>query len=152
MKLSSLILPALLLLPVVEIYTFVVVGGWIGAGPTVALVVLAALVGLGRLQRGGLETLMRARAAMAAGIPPERELLEGALAMLGGLLLLIPGFVTDLLGIALLVPAIRVRLAARAVRAAGVRAGARVIDGEYRRVDEAGAPGLDSERRDRSKP
>lgn len=97
----------LLLVPLVEIYLLIQVGGLIGAIPTIALVVFTALLGTMLLRFQGWATLQRTRMTMAQGQVPALEMLEGVLLVLAGILLLTPGFITDAVGFLLLVPALR---------------------------------------------
>ncbi len=97
----------ILLLPVLEIVGFIQVGDWIGAGPTIGLLVLSAVAGTLLVRRRGLATLVRAQAAASQGQAPIGAVLDGFCAVAAGILLIIPGFLTDLMGLALLVPALR---------------------------------------------
>jgi len=107
--------PALLLLfllvPLAEIYVMIKVGGIIGALPTVLLVVLTAVAGAALARIQGLATLQRLQATLARGEAPAIEMFEGVLLLVGALLLLTPGFITDLLGFACLIPLTRRALA-----------------------------------------
>lgn len=96
-----------ILVPIAEVYAFIQVGSLIGPVPTVALVLLTGIAGayLARVQ--GLDLLFRVQAELAAGRLPAEELLDGALILAGALLLLTPGFFTDLFGFLLLVPGSR---------------------------------------------
>ena len=96
-----------MLIPIVEMWILIEVGGWIGALPTIGLVVLTATIGLSLLKQQGLSTLMRARRKMDEGAIPASELVSGVMIAVGGALLLTPGFVTDALGFALLIPQTR---------------------------------------------
>jgi UPF0716 protein FxsA len=96
-----------LLVPLLEIYLLIVVGGIIGALPTVILVVLTAVIGAALARQQGLATLQRLQATMGRGEAPAIEMLEGALLLAGALLLLTPGFFTDALGFACLLPPTR---------------------------------------------
>jgi len=96
-----------ILVPMVEIYFLIRVGGIIGAIPTIALVVFTALLGAMLLRFQGWATLQRTRMAMAQGQVPALEMLEGVLLIFAGALLLTPGFVTDTIGFLLLVPPLR---------------------------------------------
>jgi UPF0716 protein FxsA len=137
-----------LLVPLAEIYFLIVVGGVIGAFPTVALVVLTAVIGAALARYQGLATLQRLQDAMARGEPPAIEMLEGALLLVGALLLLTPGFFTDALGFACLIPVTRRALALwvlkrfMVVTPGGPHGGqpgahhTRTIEGEFRREDE----------------
>ncbi|NOR41665.1 MAG: exlusion protein FxsA [Gammaproteobacteria bacterium] len=137
-----------LLVPIVEIYFLIVVGGIIGAFPTVALVVLTAVVGASLARYQGLATLQRLQATMARGEAPAIEMFEGVLLLVGAVLLLTPGFFTDLLGFACLIPVTRRALAFWALQRMSVvtPGGAphrpseghqpKTIDGELRREDD----------------
>ena len=105
-----------LLVPLAEIYFLIVVGGWIGALPTVALVVLTAVLGAALARHQGLATLQRLQQTIGRGEPPALEMLEGGILLVGALLLLTPGFFTDLAGFACLLPLTRRWLALRAVK------------------------------------
>ncbi len=102
-----IVLLLFLLVPLVEIYFLIVVGGMIGALPTVALVVLTAVIGAALARQQGLATLQRLQATLARGEAPAIEMLEGVLLLVGALLLLTPGFFTDMLGFACLIPVTR---------------------------------------------
>ncbi|MBK1663215.1 hypothetical protein CKO38_09815 [Rhodospirillum rubrum] len=94
-------------LPIAEIATFIKVGEVIGAGPTVGLVILSALAGVALIRFQGLITLTRARAALDAGALPVKEIFDGACLLASGFLLAIPGFVTDVAALLLLIAPIR---------------------------------------------
>lgn len=110
---GPLILVLLIGVPLVEIAVFIEVGGIIGLWPTIAIVVATALLGAAMLRRQGLATLLRARAELEAQRLPVRELFDGLCLLLGGALLLTPGFVTDAVGFALLIPPLRAVLGRR---------------------------------------
>jgi len=97
----------LLGLPILEIAVFVMVGSKIGVLWTIALVVLSAIAGSILLRVQGFGALTRIRREMEAGRDPGREVAHGAMIMLAGILLLIPGFVTDILGLLLFIPPVR---------------------------------------------
>ena len=94
-------------LPTLELYLLIEIGSEIGALPAIFLVVFTAVVGGILVQRQGVSTLMRVRQSMDRGELPALELLEGAVLLVGGLLLLIPGFFTDALGFLCLMPPLR---------------------------------------------
>ncbi|MEQ8486038.1 MAG: FxsA family protein [Pseudomonadales bacterium] len=133
--------------PVVEMYLLIRVGGYIGALPTVALVLLTAVAGVFLLRRQGLSTLARGLRRMDAGQVPAREMAEGLLLAVAGALLVTPGFVTDAVGFALVWPPLRVTLAARLLASAvgGARPGGGpiIIEGEFesREAGESRRPG-----------
>jgi UPF0716 protein FxsA len=94
-------------IPVAEMWLLIQVGGVIGAWPTIALVLLTAMVGLTLLRRQGFETLMRGRAKMESGEIPAMEMIEGLVLAVSGAMLLTPGFFTDAIGFAGLLPVTR---------------------------------------------
>lgn len=103
----ALLLVALLVVPLVEIYLLVQVGQVLGALPTVALLLGMSLLGAYLLRREGTRTWRAFRAAMGSGRVPAREVADGALVIFGGALLLTPGFATDLVGLACVLPGTR---------------------------------------------
>lgn len=96
-----------LIVPIIEIYLLIQVGSLIGALPTVVLVVLTAVLGAALLRSQGFATLGRIQATMARGEVPAIELMEGAMLLFGGALLLTPGFFTDAIGFVCLLPQLR---------------------------------------------
>jgi len=96
-----------LIVPIIEIYLLIQVGSIIGALPTVALVVLTAVIGAGLLRVQGFATLKRIQETIARGEVPAIEMLEGAMLLFGGALLLTPGFFTDTIGFICLIPQLR---------------------------------------------
>ncbi len=102
-----LILALIIGIPLIEIYLFIQVGGSIGVWPTIGLVILTAVIGTALLRQQGLATLARAQADLDRQQFPVRELFNGVCLLIGGLLLLTPGFLTDALGFALLIPPLR---------------------------------------------
>lgn len=87
-----------IVLPAIEIYLFIEIGGALGAGWTIVLIFLTAAIGVSAMRRQGLAVLQEAQAAQNAGRPPLAAVAHGVLILLGGLLLLVPGFFTDGLG------------------------------------------------------
>ena len=100
----------LLLVPVAEIAVFVQVGSRIGAGMTVLLVVASAVVGVWLVRRQGLATAARVQAMVERGESPAFGMLEGLALLVAGVLLLIPGFLTDIAAFVLLIPPLRRRI------------------------------------------
>jgi len=96
-----------LVIPFVELYVIVQVGHVIGLLDTFAVLVLVSLVGAWLVKREGMSVLRRAQAQVDAGRVPGRELVDGVLVLLAGALLLTPGFVTDAVGVLLLLPPVR---------------------------------------------
>lgn len=93
--------------PLLEIYTLIKVGSLLGVGPTIFLVLLTGIAGTLLLKFQGMDVLRQIQAELAAGRLPAEQLLDGGMIMAGGLVLLTPGFWTDLFGFVLLVPATR---------------------------------------------
>ncbi|MGB3388026.1 MAG: FxsA family protein [Pseudaminobacter sp.] len=103
----SLFPPFLILLPLLEIAGFVVVGRQIGVLPTLGLIIATGIAGGMLLRYQGFGVMTRIRSEIEAGRDPSRNLAHGVMILLAGLLLLIPGFVSDIIGILLFLPPIR---------------------------------------------
>lgn len=145
----------LLIVPLIEIFLFIELGGLIGAWPTIGMVVLTAVAGAVLLRRQGLAALRSVQARLAAGENPGRLLADGAMILVAGALLLTPGFLTDAIGFLLLVPAVRAALfdwiaprltvlhvEPRRPAARRSRPGGETVEGEYQEIDpDAGEPG-----------
>jgi UPF0716 protein FxsA len=104
-----------------EIAAFILVGQAIGVLATLSLVFLGMVGGLMLLRRQGVAAVARVRAELAAGGSPGRPLADGAAQVLAAILIIVPGFVTDAIGLALLVPAVRGALWRRIAGAFGTR-------------------------------
>ena len=94
----------IVLVPLLELYILIKIGGYLGAFQTVALVVLTALLGIVLARFEGLRTLQQIRQNLAQGIVPAEEMVDGVLIFVGGILLIIPGVLTDLFALVLLIP------------------------------------------------
>jgi len=103
----ALILASFVLLPLVEIALFIQVGKAIGLGATLALVIIAGLAGICLIRLHGFAAFQRVRACLERGEPPAGELFDALCIFLSGTLLLIPGFASDAIALALLIPAVR---------------------------------------------
>ncbi|EJT03767.1 phage T7 F exclusion suppressor FxsA [Rhizobium sp. CCGE 510] len=102
------ILPAfILLLPLAEIAGFVVVGRAIGLWLTLALVMLGVVLGMALLRRQGIGILRRMSSEGRNGVMPGRDLLRPAMNVIASLLLIVPGFLTDIIAILILIPPVR---------------------------------------------
>lgn len=151
--------------PLIELALLIKLGQVIGVWATVGIVILTAFIGTAVLRHQGLQTMIRLSEAMSRGEPPIQPVVDGAFLILAGAFLLTPGILTDSIGFALLVPAVRRQLARWGLRhlvrrgtvtvktyTSGTRtdfggeephsnrqdgAGSgTVIDGEFERVDE----------------
>lgn len=101
------LLIAIFLFPFVEIAGFIFVGRAIGIFPTLGLIILTAMIGAALLRIQGFSVLQRLNDDMNDDADPGRDLIHGAMIVIAGILLLIPGFVTDILGFLLFIPPIR---------------------------------------------
>lgn len=160
-------MPAIILLifigvPIAEIAIFIQAGELIGLWPTLAVVVLTAVIGTALLRQQGLQTLGRVRESLERGAMPVGELFTGLCLLLAGVLLLTPGFLTDTIGFVLFVPAVQRLLGSWAMRAIAAHGdifvndrkvhesdfgprrtpegGGVVIDGDFAEVDESEPP------------
>jgi len=147
MNLFQRLLLLFIIIPIFEIYLLITVGRLIGPLPTVALVILTAIVGTYLLRIQGLATLQNMQTTLAQGHLPTEALLEGILLLLGGALLLTPGFFTDAVGFSCLIPAIRRYWIAWLTHAIPTRhivtpeyqsssQDSNTLEGEYRREEE----------------
>ncbi|MFO7859058.1 MAG: FxsA family protein [Ectothiorhodospiraceae bacterium] len=137
-----LFLLILVVVPLVELFILIEVGQVIGALWTVGLCVATAVGGGMLLRQQGLETLRRARAKMDRGIVPDLELSEGLALAAGAVMLLTPGFATDVLGFGCVFPVTRRwllialanrRAAARPRQQPDASGGRDAIEGDYQR-------------------
>lgn len=155
---TRLALAALVLLPLLEILAIVAVGRAIGPWPTVAVLVAISLLGAWIVRHAGRRAWRTVRETVDRGLVPDHDIADSALVMLGGILLLVPGFITDVIALACFVPLTRPLLRGLfrpevTVRMAGVRtttwrrpdgsraaggAGDQIVEGE---VVEGGAAG-----------
>ena len=99
-----LLVVALIVVPLVELYVLIQVGELLGIVPTLALLVAMSLLGGYLLRREGTKTWRALREALRAGRLPAKEVADGGLVILGGALLLTPGFATDAFGLACVLP------------------------------------------------
>ncbi|WP_232676864.1 FxsA family protein [Nocardioides sp. R-C-SC26] len=106
-RFALVLLIALIAVPVVEIYVLIQVGQVIGPWWTVGLLLLASVVGSWLIKREGARAWRALRSAVDEGRMPAREIADGVLIVLGGALMLSPGFVTDAVGVLLILPLTR---------------------------------------------
>jgi UPF0716 protein FxsA len=141
-----------LTIPMIEIGLFIQVGGAIGMWPTLAVVILTAFLGARLIRAQGILAIGRLRSSLNELRDPTEPLAHGAMILIAGALLLTPGFLTDAVGFALMVPAVRSALYAflrsrikvqnfTVGGPAPVQDGAgTTIDGEYEELDPSGEP------------
>ena len=104
---GALLIVLFLIVPVVEIYVIVQVGQEIGALPTIALLLIESAIGAWLVKREGRRAWQALKGAVGTGRLPSSELADAALVLVGGTLLLTPGFVTDIFGFFLILPLTR---------------------------------------------
>ena len=149
MRPFPILLALFIVLPLVEIYLFIQIGGFIGALATVACVVLTALVGVTLLRAQGFQTMAKFQQQVALGELPAETMLEGVALIIGGALLLTPGFLTDSLGLMCLLPFTRRAIIAELLKRLSVQSFSgtvggsssftrdpRIIEGEAKRKDQ----------------
>lgn len=129
--------------PLIELYFLLKIGSIVGALPTILLSVFTAALGGFLVRAQGLSVLMRVRAMVERGEVPAFEVMDGAILLLCGFSLLLPGFVTDAIGFLLLIPPLRHALIRRYVAVLPVASEVSVgpgprefIDADYRREDD----------------
>lgn len=136
-------------IPLTELYFLIEVGSQIGAFPTIFLTIFTALLGGYMVRRQGFSTLMKVRGMVDRGEVPAIEMMEGAVLLVCGLLLLLPGFITDAVGFVFLVPPFRRWLLSAGLKGSGVMRPAAppeagqgqaqrpdVIEGEFKREED----------------
>jgi UPF0716 protein FxsA len=125
-----LLVLAFLVMPLIELAVILKIGAAIGVLDTIGLLVLSSVVGGWLMKREGLGVLRRMQAAINAGRVPGKEIADGALILFGGALMVAPGFITDVLGMLLLLPPVRavVRAAVRRRIAARVIGPGDIVD------------------------
>ncbi len=139
-------------MPILELMLLIKVGSYIGVLPTIAIVLVTAVLGVSLLRREGLSTISKAQQRLEAGEIPATELVEGALLVVSGAFLLTPGFITDSFGFVCLVPALRQRIAGHVTQRMSLKvvdpaaifgAGEQAYDNEFR--SGFGSPGSEGE-------
>lgn len=148
---AFLIVLIILALPFIEIAVFIAVGDEIGVIPTLILTIATTIIGLKIVRAAGVKQLSQLQNNLRAGEPPIANLCHAALLAAAGFCLLIPGFVTDSVGLLLLIPPVRtgvslwlLRLLSRAVKRGNARGGGTtiIIEGEaWENTPEREKPG-----------
>lgn len=106
-RIFPILLALFLVMPIIEIYLLIKVAGIIDWLPTIALIVLTAVIGASLLKSQGTQTYLRFNQSLSEGRVPANEILEGVALLIGGALLLTPGFFTDAIGFFCLLPITR---------------------------------------------
>ncbi len=100
-----------IIIPIIEITVIMQVGALLGVWPTVAIVIFSAWLGAKYVRQQGLATMQNVQAKMAQGEMPSNEIVTGLMLLVAGVLLVTPGFVTDIFGLSLLIPSVRTAIA-----------------------------------------
>ena len=133
-------MPALLLfvlfvvVPIAELWVLLQIGGAIGVLPTIALLIADSVLGAALMRSQGRQAWLRFNTALAEGRVPAREVIDGALVIFGGALLLTPGFLSDFLGLILLLPPTRAIVRRLLVRRFSARIAASAVSGAQARM------------------
>jgi UPF0716 protein FxsA len=127
-------LPLILLFPLAEIAAFILVGGAIGLARTLLFVIASSVIGWVMLRDAGIATALR----LQRGGNPATALADGGVRMTAGLLLLVPGFLTDIAAVLILFAPTRRFLMSFVAPRASASKRTDVVDGEFRRIDHEG--------------
>jgi UPF0716 protein FxsA len=96
-----------IIIPIIEIFVLMQVGAILGVWPTIAMVIFTAWLGAKYVRQQGISTLNSVQTKIAEGQMPSDEIVTALMLLVAGVLLVTPGFVTDFLGLSLLIPAVR---------------------------------------------
>ena len=107
MNILAVLFCLFVVLPYLEIVAFTILGGAIGIFPTLFLILFTGMVGAAMAKQGGVESWQRIQRTMREGKDPSREMINGLLLLVAGIALIIPGFITDIIGLLLLLPFVR---------------------------------------------
>ncbi len=132
---NSLLL-AIILVPAIEIYLFIEIGGLIGALNTILLIFVTAFTGIYYAKAEGLNTLNHGLKRLIKNEMPAYELLSGALIAIGAIFLIIPGFATDFVGFLIIFPITRRLIFKKFLKKNKFNNNKDFIEGDYRDLDE----------------
>ena len=132
------VLITLILVPILEIYLFIKIGGQIGAFNTISLIFVTAIIGVFYARYEGLNTLRTGLNQLIKNELPAYEIISGAAIAFAAILLIIPGFATDLIGFLLIFPFTRKLLFGKFVKnfKSGTKTKKPYIEGEFEDIDE----------------
>ncbi len=150
MRIGNILKTFIFALPILEIAGFIIVGSWIGVLATLLLIILTSALGIFVLRVQGFVTLAQMQKKLQAGEHPAIEAMSGSLLMFAGFLLFLPGFITDIIGLLLLVPIIRIAILHRMLKSGVIKDApkrpatrpakrfdkGRTIEGEWHKDDE----------------
>lgn len=145
MKAMQIIFVFFLIVPIIEIYLWIEIGGLIGFFPTLFFIIFTAVLGTWLFRQQGFATWRCFQEAVARGEVPAYEMIEGVMLLIGAVLLIAPGFFTDLLGFICLIPSLRRTIAQYMLQHSIVQMQSSpftqptqerdAIEGEYRKED-----------------
>lgn len=104
MRIISKLIPLFIIVPLVELAILIQIGKWLGVWETIGLCILTALVGAFLVKSEGLRIWLKLQSELMQGRMPTDQLIDGVLILIGGIMLLTPGVVTDLIGLTMLIP------------------------------------------------
>ncbi len=132
------VLITLILIPILEIYLFIKIGAQIGAFNTISLIFITAIIGVFYARYEGLNTLRTGLSQLIKNEIPAYEMISGAAIAFAAILLIIPGFATDLIGFFLIFPQTRKLLFGKFVKnfKGGTKTKKPYIEGEFEDIDE----------------
>ena len=125
----------IIIVPIIEIYLFIKIGSQIGAINTVLLILLTAFVGLIYVRYEGFNTLKSAISQLMKNEIPMFEIMSGAALVVGAFLLILPGFLTDILGLLFVIPITR-KIFFKKITSNYKDNNKKIIDGEYEDIDD----------------
>jgi UPF0716 protein FxsA len=134
----SPILISIILIPVIEIYLFIKIGAQIGAITTILLIFLTAILGIYYAKYEGLNTLKAGFSQLSKNETPAYEVISGAAIAIAAILLIIPGFATDILGFLLIFPITRKFIFSKFSKKINIKKNKKnnFIDGEYEDIED----------------
>jgi len=94
-------------IPLIELALLIQIGEWVGLGPTIVLVIVTGFIGASLAQQQGFKVWAKIQVELQSGRVPTTELVDGLLILIGGVVLITPGLMTDLVGFALMIPTVR---------------------------------------------
>ncbi|HFB64171.1 MAG TPA: FxsA family protein [Aeromonadales bacterium] len=127
----------ILLFPLLEISVFIDMGRALGAGPVILLTIGTAIWGMAMVRIQGMDTYKRMQQSMARGETPAFEMIEGTLLLIAGFFLLLPGFITDAMGLVLLIPPVRKWLALKSFQSPSGFQSRFIVMGQTRKEDSS---------------
>ena len=126
-------------IPMLEIYLFIKIGAKIGAFNTILLILITAVLGVSYAKFEGINTLKSATKNLINNLIPIYEIISGAALAIASILLILPGFATDIIGIVLIIPFTRkliIKLFSKKIKKNDTEKSKKFIEGEYEDIDD----------------